>query len=213
MSRRLIMMRHGQTTYNAGRRMQGQLDTPLSDVGLAQAHAAADWLVDRDIVTIVSSDLSRARDTAEIIGEKLGLNVELDPRLRETHLGTWQGMTHTEVDEAFEGARAAWRHDPAWTPPQGESRLDVAGRARPVVDKLMRDADWDGHSVLLVAHGGTIAALTANLLGLEHAQYPLLKGLNNTNTSQLVARPRFGGDGSWDETEWYLEAWNQGAAR
>ena len=86
MSRRLIMMRHGQTTYNAGRRMQGQLDTPLSDVGLAQAHAAADWLVDRDIVTIVSSDLSRARDTAEIIGEKLGLNVELDPRLSLIHI-------------------------------------------------------------------------------------------------------------------------------
>lgn len=207
------MMRHGQTTYNAGRRMQGQLDTTLSDVGLAQAHAAADWLRDRDIVTIVSSDLSRARTTAEIIGEKLGLDVELEPRLRETHLGSWQGMTHAEVDEAFVGARAAWRHDPAWAPPQGESRLDVAGRARPVVDKLMRDADWDGNAVLLVAHGGTIAALTANLLGLDHAQYPLLKSLNNTNTSQLVARPRFGGDGSWDEPQWYLEAWNQGAAR
>lgn len=213
MSRRLIMMRHGQTTYNAGRRMQGQLDTPLSDVGLAQAHAAADWLDNMGIIKIVSSDLSRARTTAEIIGRKLGLEVETDLRLRETHLGSWQGMTHLEVDEAFEGARAAWRHDPAWTPPQGESRLDVAQRARPVVDKLMRETEWDGHAVLLVAHGGTIAALTANLLGLDHSQYPLLKGLNNTNTSQLSARPRFGGDGSWDEIQWYLEAWNQGAAR
>lgn len=213
MSRRLIMMRHGQTTYNAGRRMQGQLDTPLSEAGLAQAHAAADWLDGSDIVKIVSSDLSRARTTAEIIGQKLGLEVETDSRLRETHLGSWQGMTHAEVDEAFEGARVAWRHDPAWTPPSGESRLDVAGRARPVVDKLMRTTDWDDRAVLLVAHGGTIAALTADLLGFNHAQYPLLKSLNNTNTSRLLARPRFGGDGSWDDAQWYLEAWNHGVAR
>ena len=213
MSRRLIMMRHGETTYNAGRRMQGQLDTPLSDVGLAQAHAAAEWVAGMGITKIVSSDLSRARTTAEIIGKKLDLEVELEPRLRETHLGTWQGMTHDEVDGAFSGARAAWRHNPAWTPPEGESRLDVAERARPVVDKLMLDDAWDGTTVLLVAHGGTISALTSNLLGLAHSQYPLFKGLGNPNTSQLSARPRFGGDGSWDDPQWYLEAWNQGAAR
>ena len=211
MSRRLIMMRHGQTTYNAGRRMQGQLDTQLSDAGLAQAHAAAEWVKGMGIVKIVSSDLSRASTTAEIIGEKLGLDVELDPRLRETHLGDWQGMTHEEVDGAYVGARAAWRHDPAWTPPGGESRLDVAERARPVVDKLLQWDGWDDAAVLLVAHGGTISALTSNLLDLEHAQYPLLKSLDNTNTSQLFARPRIGGDGSWNDVQWYLEAWNQGA--
>ena len=87
MSRRLIMMRHGETTYNATRRMQGQLDTQLSDAGISQAHAAAEWVKDMGIVKIVSSDLSRASTTAEIVGEKLGLEVELDPRLRETHLG------------------------------------------------------------------------------------------------------------------------------
>ena len=211
MNRRLIMMRHGQTTYNAGRRMQGQLDTKLSSEGLSQARTAANWVVGMGITKIISSDLSRARTTAEIIGEKLGLDVELDPRLRETHLGAWQGLTHQEVDESFVGARAAWRHDPAWAPPEGESRLDVAERARPVVDKLMCDADWDDSAVLLVAHGGTISALTSNLLGLEHSQYPLLKGLNNTHTAQLSARPRLGGDGSWDDAQWYLEAWNQGA--
>lgn len=211
MSRRLIMMRHGQTIYNAGRRMQGQLDTQLSDTGLAQARTAAEWVKEMGIVRIVSSDLSRASTTADIIGEKLGLEVELDPRLRETHLGTWQGMTHGEVDSAFEGARAAWRHDPTWAPPGGESRLDVAKRARPVVDKLLQWDGWDDGAVLLVAHGGTISALTSNLLALEYSQYPLLKSLNNTHTSQLFARPRLGGDGTWDDVQWYLEAWNQGA--
>lgn len=206
------MMRHGQTTYNAGRRMQGQLDTQLSDAGLTQARTAAEWVKDMGIVRIVSSDLSRASTTAKIVGEKLGLAVETDPRLRETHLGSWQGMTHAEVDEAFEGARAAWRHDPSWAPPSGESRLDVAARARPVVDELMQWSNWDDAAILLVAHGGTISALTSNLLGFDHSQYPLLKGLNNTHTSQLSARPRLGGDGSWNDIQWYLEAWNQGAA-
>ena len=213
MSRRLIMMRHGETTYNATRRMQGQLDTQLSDAGISQAHAAAEWVKDMGIVKIVSSDLSRASTTAEIVGEKLGLEVELDPRLRETHLGQWQGMTHVEVDGSFVGARAAWRHDPSWAPPGGgESRLGVAERARPVVDKLLQWDGWDGAAVLFVAHGGTISALTSNLLGLDHAQYPLLKSLKNTNTSKLYARPRMGGDGTWNDVQWYLEAWNQGAS-
>ena len=209
MTRRLIMLRHGQTTYNAGRRMQGQLDTELSETGVAQARAAAQWAKDYGIIRIISSDLGRASRTAEIIAAELRLDVELDPRLRETHLGTWQGMTHQEVDAEFPGARAAWRHSPAWAPPGGESRLDVARRARPVVDKLMRDFDdWDDNAVLFVAHGGTISALTSNLLELDEAQYPLLKGLHNTNTSQLLARPAF--EGAPGKTQWYLEAWNQG---
>ncbi|EFK54716.1 histidine phosphatase family protein [Corynebacterium genitalium ATCC 33030] len=224
-TRRLIMLRHGQTTYNAGGRMQGQLDTPLSENGVEQARAAAAWVKDHEhpVVKIVSSDLIRARDTAEIIAEQLGIDVELDPRLRETHLGSWQGMTHHDVDAEFAGARASWRHNPGWAPPGGESRLDVAARARPLIDDLMNTfQDWDGNTVLFVAHGGTISALTSNLLGLDVPQYPLLKGLNNTNTSQLMARPRFEGaetaDGfvspvNPDDVQWYLEAWNQGLAR
>ena len=175
----------------------------------SRRHALQHWAKDYGIIRIISSDLGRASHTAEIIATELGLDVELEPRLRETHLGTWQGMTHHEVDAEFPGARAAWRHSPAWAPPGGESRLDVAKRARPVVDKLMQDFDdWDDNAVLFVAHGGTISALTSNLLELDEAQYPLLKGLHNTNTSQLLARPAF--DGTPGKTQWYLEAWNQG---
>ena len=220
MSRRLIMLRHGQTAYNAGQRMQGQLDTQLSDIGVEQAHAAAEWVQGKDIITVISSDLTRASDTAAIVAAGLGLDVTHDARLRETHLGQWQGMTRDEVDEAFVGARAAWRHDPAWTPPGGESRLDVAMRARPVIDELMNDLDgWDGHAVLIVAHGGTITALTALLLGFEHSQYPLIKSLNNTNAAQLSARPRYRGEHTAmtfsrpidpADVQWYLDAWNQG---
>lgn len=209
MQRRLILLRHGETEYNATRRMQGQLDTNLSERGLAQAHTAAKELRDLGIKKIISSDLTRARDTAGVVGEDLGVEVVVDKRLRETHLGQWQGKTHDEVDTAHDGARARWRSDATWAPPEGESRVDVAQRARDVVDELLDTYDeWDNSAVLLVAHGGTIAALTAALLGLEVAQYPLFKGLGNANTSRLVAMPRVDDP---VQTQWYLEAWNRGS--
>ena len=208
MQRRLILLRHGETLYNATRRMQGQLDTELSERGRAQAHAAAEDLRHLAINKIVSSDLIRAKDTADVVAADLGLEVVVDKRLRETHLGQWQGKTHEEVDTAHDGARALWRTDPTWAPPEGESRIDVAQRSREVVMELMRDHDeWDNAAVLLVAHGGTIAALTATLLGLQVSQYPLFKGLGNANTSRLVAMPRIDDD---TKTQWYIEAWNRG---
>ncbi len=203
------MLRHGQTQYNATRRMQGQLDTQLSAVGIEQARAAALLMREAGVSKIVSSDLTRARHTADIIAASLGLEVTEDARLRETHLGDWQGKTHQEVDSWKEGIRAHWRHHADWAPPGGESRLDVAKRARPVVDELLQGyPQWEGSAVLLVAHGGTISALTSNLLGFELHQYPLLKGLGNTNTSRLAAMPAYG-EGAQGYA-WYLEAWNQG---
>ncbi|WP_288866230.1 histidine phosphatase family protein [uncultured Corynebacterium sp.] len=208
MQRRLILLRHGETEYNASSRMQGQLDTVLSDRGVAQAHAAAKELRGLGISKIVSSDLMRAKHTADVVGADLGLPVGVDTRLRETHLGDWQGKTHSEVDNEHDGARAVWRTDASWAPPRGESRLEVAARAREVVDGLMRDyRQWDDSAVLLVAHGGTIAALTASLLGFVVAQYPALKGLGNANTARLVAMPRLDDPSA---IRWYLEAWNRG---
>ncbi|MCT1491632.1 histidine phosphatase family protein [Corynebacterium sanguinis] len=219
MRRRLILLRHGQTHYNAGRRMQGQLDTELSEVGVEQARAAAQLMKNLGVSKIVSSDLTRARHTAEIIAASLGLELTHDARLRETHLGQWQGKTHAEVDSERGRIRAHWRNNAAWAPPAGESRLDVAKRARPVVDELMSTySEWDDSAVLLVAHGGTISALTSNLLGLRESQYPLFNSLKNTNTSRLSAEPAYReGEALPAEfptepsaVKWYLDAWNQG---
>lgn len=239
MTRRLILIRHGQTDYNATRRMQGQLDTHLSDLGREQAARAGQALAGEPITRIISSDLTRAHDTALIIAEQLGLDVHRDERLRETHLGEWQSRTSAEVDEELPGARAAWRHDATWAPPGGESRVQVADRARPVIEELMRDYDeWDSHAVLIVAHGGTISALTSSLLGLEVGMYPILSGLKNTRRSELTARPRYqpgsrdalddvshgveSGNGGTQtraprftpetvgDAQWYLDGWNMG---
>ncbi|QDZ43063.1 histidine phosphatase family protein [Corynebacterium sp. sy039] len=214
MPRRLLLLRHGQTQYNANKRMQGHLDTELAERGIAQAQLVSDFLASQPIKKIIASDLQRARVTAEIIDRNIGVGVEIDQRLRETNLGQWQGKTHEEVDAAYPGARARWRNDASWTPPGGESRLSVAQRARAVIDELVTDyPQWDDEdtTVLVVAHGGTISALTSSLLELHPSQYPLFSGLGNTCWSALIARPRFGCAPATDEpVQWYLEGWNMG---
>lgn len=204
-ARRLLLLRHGQTTYNATRRMQGQLDTELSEEGVAQAERVAAHVGrrERDIRRIVSSDLSRAAQTADVVGRVLGVDVERDSRLRETFLGQWQGRTHGEIDAEYPGQRATWRHDATWAPPGGETRVEVAARMRAVVDELLDDDSWPGSTVLLVAHGGAIAALTASLLDVPVSHYTMFNGLRNTAWVELTARPRPDG-----ELGWYLGAFN-----
>src|SRR5262249_54963464 len=135
--RRLLMLRHGQTDFNAGSRMQGQLDSALTELGRAQAAAAAAGLGKVQAVRVGASDLQWAYDTAVKLGECTGLQVRVDERLRETHLGEWQGLTHTEVDGQAPGARLTWRDDATWAPHGGESRVDVAARSVPLVAELV----------------------------------------------------------------------------
>jgi len=212
--RRLVMLRHGQTEYNAGSRMQGQLDTHLSDLGRDQAVAAAEVLAKRQPLAIVSSDLQRALDTAMSLGERAGVPVQVDARLRETHLGEWQGLTHTEVDAIAPGARLAWRDDARWAPHGGESRVDVATRGLPLVHELIADqAQWGlvdpERPVVLVAHGGLIAALTAALLGLPVDNWPVLGGMGNCSWVQLSGHSTV--DAAAEDIKWRLDVWNASA--
>lgn len=205
--RRLILLRHGQTEYNADSRMQGQLDTDLSELGRTQAKSAGPVIADRRPLTIVSSDLRRAYFTAVAVGDAAGLPVLTDTRLRETHLGEWQGLTHHEVDERTPGVRSAWRADATLAPPGGESRIDVANRSLPVVHELLdTHPDWAERPVVLVAHGGLIAALTAALLDLPIDRWAVLGGLGNTSWVQLS------GHGDVKSIEWRLDVWNASAS-
>jgi len=220
-TRRLILLRHGQTHYNATMRMQGQLDTELSERGRAQAAAAAKAIAPRGPRAIYSSDLARAMVTAEELAAVAGLPVHPDRRLRETDLGTWQGMSHLEVDEQWPGARGVWRSTPTWRPSGGETRLEVARRARSLVDELVAEIDhWGKHPVVLVAHGGAIAALTAALLELPVSHFALFNGLGNTAWAQLSSHPRADDNPPADDAAvppegdaaravlWRLDAWN-----
>src|SRR4029079_17049555 len=123
--RRLILLRHGQTDYNVDGRMQGHLDSNLTAEGHDQAAAAAPVLAELAPDRVISSDLRRAVDTAdvvaaacgppvqvdaaEVVAAACGLPVKFDARLRETHLGQWQGRTVAEIDRDYPGAIAAWR--------------------------------------------------------------------------------------------------------
>lgn len=206
MTLRLILLRHGQTEFNRARRMQGHIDTELSDLGWQQAAAAADYLERYHIEQIIASDLQRAFATATVVGQRLGIEVRADERLRETHLGDWQGKTHAEIDESHPGARARWRYDATWAPPNAETRQEVAVRAHEVVDELIEQPHEDA-TVLLVSHGGTISALTASLLGFAQSRHPIFASLGNTCWSQLLGRQKLDAPGY----QWYLEGWNVGS--
>ena len=195
MSRRLLLLRHGQTIHNTTGRLQGQLDTDLSETGVRQAEAVAERLADENIARIHSSDLTRARRTAEAVGRRIGVEVVTDRRLRETDLGTWQDRTREDIDAHHPGMRAVWRNDPLWAPEGGETHIEVGRRGRAAIDELMADdTDWDDHTVLVVAHGGLIMALTANLLGIAAEQIPVFNRLGNTCWAELEARPPFDRD-------------------
>jgi broad specificity phosphatase PhoE len=206
---RLILIRHGQTDWNISGRMQGQLESDLTELGRSQAKETARALAPREPLVIIASDLRRAWDTAVIMADHCDPAVPLvrEPRLRETGLGEWEGLTHTEVDAQDPGVRSAWRFDARLAPPGGENRLDVAERAVPVVEELLagRQHRTDRPAVL-VAHGGVIAALVAALLDLPVEHWPVLGGLGNASWVELSA---------WgDEIEkprWRLDVWNASA--
>ena len=203
--RRIILLRHGQTDYNVAGRMQGHLDSVLTAVGHEQAAAAAPMLAALEPDRIVSSDLQRAVDTAEVVGAACGLPVKFDARLRETHLGLWQGRTVAEIDRDYPDAIATWRSDPTWAPPGGESRVAVVARSRPVVEELdaeFADSDTVSTTALLVAHGGLIAGLVTGLLELPTEVWPSFGGLGNCRWAVLARRA--------DHPRWRLAGYNVG---
>ena len=127
---RLLLIRHGETTWNVEQRWQGWLDAPLTPAGEAQAAARARVLAHDSFAprALYTSDLQRAARTAEIIAAHVESPVIADAGFRERHGGDWQGHTGTEIDERWPGMRAAWRRGEVTAPPGGEDDADVLAR-------------------------------------------------------------------------------------
>jgi glucosyl-3-phosphoglycerate phosphatase len=203
--RMLVLLRHGQTDYNVAGRMQGHIDSVLTDTGLAQAAHVAPAIARLYPDRLISSDLGRAADTAEALAAACGQPVKLDARLRETHLGEWQGQTVAEIEKGCPGAIATWRSDPAWAPPGGESRIEVVRRALPVVEELDEEfASSTDETAVLIAHGGLIAGLVCRLLALPTSTWPAIGGIGNCRWATLARRS--------DHPRWRLAGYNVGAA-
>lgn len=183
--------------------MQGRLDPDLDETGRAQALAAAPLLASYAPALLVASDQVRAWRTAEVVAKEAGLVPRPEPRLRETSVGDWEGLTGAEVEAGWPGGLEWWRTDPAWAPPHGESRVDVAGRAVPVLDELADElaGSEERQTAMVVAHGGTIIALTASALGWPLEVWPSLQPLGNCGWAVLEHRV----------DRWRLRGWGLGA--
>jgi probable phosphoglycerate mutase len=149
----LILVRHGETQWNSEHRIQGHADSPLTARGQEQVAALAGSLTGLSVAAVFSSDLLRARETARILGARLGLEVRIDARLRERHLGVLEGRTMKEVELTDPALFRRWQEaDPDWLVPGGESLRQRHDR---IVTALAHAADSHvGQCVLLVTHGG-----------------------------------------------------------
>jgi broad specificity phosphatase PhoE len=164
-SRHLLLVRHGQSAWNAEGRWQGQADPPLSELGEQQARDAAERLAELGFTAVVSSDLQRARRTADILAAPVGLPVRVDPDLREIDVGDWQGLTRPEIEAGWPGALADWSEGRSESPPGGETRTHLVERARAALARAAAAAS-PGDRVLLVSHGALVRHLD-RMLGLE----------------------------------------------
>jgi len=190
---RVILLRHGRTTWNAGARFQGQTDVPLDDVGLGQAQRTATALYEQLVgtpVRIVSSDLSRAAQTARALAGRLHVEVELDERLREMSYGRWEGHTRDEIQAAWPEEFAAWRKGGDLRITGGESRSEAAARCAEAIraqDKAMTEG-----TLVCVSHGGALRGAIFALLDAPGLPWNAVEGLRNAHWAELQ-----NGDRGW----------------
>ena len=150
----LLLARHGETDWNREFRIQGSSDIELNELGRRQAQSLAQELTDVDLDAIYSSDLSRAQATAAAVAATHGLDVRLDPRLRERSFGSWEGLTRDDLDAMPPGSR----HD-------GETDDEVRERVLAAVQEIA--AAHPGEEVLIVSHGGALNTLWHHALGVR----------------------------------------------
>ena len=192
----LLILRHGQSEWNAQGKWQGQADPPLTKVGEKQAKAAAQKLlsVSKSFDKIASSDLRRARRTAEIIAQVNGGDVSVHKEFRERHAGVWQGLTRSEIEASWPNAIA----DQRW--PEGyESDDSVIQRVVPCLERLKEN----NKNVLLIAHAGLIRALDRFTDAEETSITNNLSGRWYQLSDELI--PRESADFSEEVLDQYME--------
>jgi probable phosphoglycerate mutase len=182
---RIVLIRHGETLWNRATRIQGHTDIPLSPLGLSQAQRLAEALADETFTAIYSSDLSRARQTADAIARSQRLTVSLDAGLRERAFGRFEGLSWDEIHQGYPEDAARWRRrEPDFAVGGGESLNDFSARCVAAA-RCICDAHR-GESIALVAHGGVLDCLyrAATRVALEA---PRSWQLGNASINRLLA--------------------------
>lgn len=162
---KLILVRHGETTWNKERRFQGQKDAPLSELGRLQAIALRERLRDEHIDVAYTSDLSRALETAQLILHARGIQANAMPELRERNMGEWEGLTFDEVAKAYPKEIEAWLKDPLADVPSGESSAQFIQRVKCFFEGML--LAHAGKRILVVSHAGPIKVAICSLFGWD----------------------------------------------
>jgi glucosyl-3-phosphoglycerate phosphatase len=187
-AQRLVVWRHGRTEWNASGRFQGHADVPLDAHGAEQAAAAAIVIAGYEPSVIVSSDLVRASATAQKLADLMGSELALDQRLREIHVGTWQGLTSQQIIETDPDlARRYLAGEDVRRSETGETVAEVAERVAAAMQGHA-DAAADGSTVVVVMHGLAARVGVCRLVGLPDEHWRRLGGLHN---------------GGWVVVEWH----------
>lgn len=200
---RLFVIRHGETAWNLASRIQGHIDIPLNDKGRWQAQRVAQALRDEDIHALYSSDLLRARHTAEAIAARVGVPLVRNADLRERHFGRLEGLTQDEVAAQWPHEARRWRErDPAYGPEGGERLQDFYERCVNALTELAHR--HLGQCVALVAHGGVLDCFyrAANRVPLEA---PRTWQIGNACINRLLYTPQGFSMQAWGDSR-HLEA-------
>jgi len=161
----LVLARHGETDYNRHGRWQGHLDIPLNEAGRRQAAALAEALRGERLDAVFTSDLARARHTAAVVADRLGLQLEVDARLRERRFGAWEGLSSAEIARLHPIDWERWQRGDGHGPPDAERYEAVRERVRAAV--LVIGQRYPTGGVLLVGHGGPLRVIRGLAQGVE----------------------------------------------
>ena len=183
---RVVLIRHAESEWNAAGRWQGHGGVGLSSRGRGQAAVTAAFLADRepDVALLVSSDLARVTQTAEPAGRLLGLDVVLDPRVREIDVGWWSGLTTAEIEARDPDAFARYRAGEDIARGDAETEAQLQARVTAAIDELR--APCDGGTLLVFCHGGPVRALVGAALDLSVAARRGLSGPDNCSRTVLA---------------------------
>ncbi|HEY8739420.1 MAG TPA: histidine phosphatase family protein [Candidatus Dormibacteraeota bacterium] len=195
---RLLLIRHAQTVWNAAGRVQGQADPPLSELGVDQTRRLRERVRGLRLAALFSSDLERARLTAEAVSAATGTPVTLEAGLREVGLGRWEGIDRDTLRRDYPDLLEAWIREPSWDMvPDGEGAGPFRARVLAALGRLVRDRR-DDETVAVVTHIGVIRLVLSMAAGLEPMGLHWPWAIDNTAITTLV--------GPADVSSWHTPA-------